>query len=48
MQILGYHVHAKDAYEASDLEKLDSLVMVQGEALKVQHLYWLETQLYLP
>ncbi|KAL3143673.1 hypothetical protein ABBQ38_002468 [Trebouxia sp. C0009 RCD-2024] len=34
-QILGYHVYGKDAYKASDLEELDSLVMVQGEALKI-------------
>lgn len=41
MQILEYHVYAKAAYEASDLEELDSLVTKEGEALKVhlQHLH---------
>ena len=38
MQILEYHVYAKDAFEVSDFKDHNSLVTKEGESLKVKHL----------
>ncbi len=37
MQILEYHVYAKDAYKVSDLKTHSSLVTVEGETLTVSN-----------